>query len=72
MIIYDYQIALETAFFVHKNCCWLFQSTFPNSFLSQTWNLLLPPSRCKQFCRYDFTLGVSAVQSVGIDHRQSS
>ena len=34
-------------------CSWKLLSVVQQFFLNQTWNLLLPPSRCKQFCLYD-------------------
>ena len=60
---------LKTAFFVHRTCCQLFQSTFPNFF-----SVKLGIYCCRQADVNNFvskTWGVSAIQSVEIDHRQS-
>ena len=57
---------LETAFFVHGNCCQLFHNFF---------SIKLGIYCCRQTDVNNFvctTWGVSAVQSVEIDHRQSS
>ena len=45
------ELLFLTTFFVHRNCCRSFQRRLSQFFLSQTWNLLLPPSWCKQFCQ---------------------
>ena len=56
---------LETAFFVHGNCCQLFHNFF---------SIKLGIYCCRRADVNNFvctTRGVSAVQSVEIDHRQS-